>query len=137
MVAPPAMQGGYYSARAILAREKGEQIEPFHYVDKGSMAVIGRGSAVASVKNIHLQGFFAWLAWLGLHIYYLVGFRNRILTVINWAYEFFSFDRQVRLITRATIEGDASTAPKSVTEPIAPPTESVTAGTVTAEEAAA
>ena len=127
MVAPPAMQGGLYVARKILATERGEEIEPFHYVDKGSMAVIGRGSAVASVKNIHLQGFVAWLAWLGLHIYYLVGLRNRVLTVINWAYEFFFYDRQVRLITRAQFDGDASVAPKSVTEPVAPPTESATA----------
>ena len=136
MVAPPAMQGGLYVARKILAHEKNEEIEPFHYVDKGSMAVIGRGSAVASVKNIHLQGFVAWLAWLGLHIYYLVGLRNRVLTVINWAYEFFFYDRQVRLITRAQVDGDASTAPKNVTEPTAPPTESVTAGTASANATA-
>ena len=129
MVAPPAMQGGNYVARAIMARERGEEIEPFHYVDKGSMAVIGRGSAVASVKNIHLQGFVAWLAWLGLHLFYLVGFRNRVITVVNWVYEFFFYDRQVRLITRANLDGDASVAPKSVTEAVAPPTKSVTAGT--------
>ena len=127
MIAPPAMQGGNYVARAILARERGEEIEPFHYVDKGSMAVIGRGSAVASVKNIHLQGFVAWLAWLGLHLFYLVGFRNRVITVVNWVYEFFFYDRQVRLITRANLDGDASTAPKSVTEAVAPPKESATA----------
>jgi NADH dehydrogenase len=129
MVAPPAMQGGEYVARCILAREKGEEIEPFRYVDKGSMAVIGRGSAVASVEEYPSAGFIAWLAWLGLHLYYLIGFRNRVLTLVNWAYEFFFYDRQVRLITRSTPDGDASTAPKSVTEPVAPPSASVTAGT--------
>ncbi len=123
MVAPPAMQGGDYVARRILAHEKGKTIAPFHYVDKGSMAVIGRGSAVASVKNLHLQGFVAWLAWLGLHLFYLVGFRNRVLTVVNWVVEFFFYDRQVRLITRTNIDSDASIAPQNVTELVSPPTE--------------
>ena len=128
MVAPPAMQGGTYVAHKILATEKGETVAPFHYVDKGSMAVIGRGSAVASVKNIHLQGFFAWLAWLGLHLFYLVGFRNRVLAVVNWAYSFFSYDSQVRLITRAQLDGDASVAPHEANTPIA----SATAGSASA-----
>ncbi len=100
MVAPVAMQGGVYAAETILKREKGEMVKPFHFFDKGSMAVIGRGSAVASAFGISLQGFFAWLAWLGLHLFYLVGFRNRLFTLVNWVYEFLFYDRQVRLITR-------------------------------------
>lgn len=135
MVAPPAMQGGTYVARKILATEKGEETEPFHYVDKGSMAVIGRGSAVASVKSLHMQGFFAWLAWLALHLYYLVGFRNRVLAVVNWAYEFFAYDRQVRLITRVRVDGDASVAPQSTNTPAPPPAASNSAGTASAPTA--
>lgn len=100
MVAPVAMQGGKYSARAILAREKSRQIKPFHYVDKGSMAVIGRSTAVAEAKGFKMKGFIAWVAWLLLHVYYLIGFRNRAMTLMSWAHDYIFYDRQVRLITR-------------------------------------
>jgi NADH dehydrogenase len=82
-----------------MARERGKQIEPFRYFNKGSMAVIGRHSAVANTFGIKLKGFTAWLAWLGLHLFYLIGFRNRLVTLLNWAYEYFRYNRQVRLIT--------------------------------------
>ena len=100
-VSPVAMQGGNYVAKAIIAREKGHDVEPFSYFNKGTMAVIGRSSAVADIGGkIMLSGFFAWLAWLFIHIYYLIGFRNRVLTIINWGYTYLLSSSQVRLITR-------------------------------------
>lgn len=110
MVAPVAMQGGEYAARAIRKRERGETPKPFRYFDKGSMAVIGRNAAVASSFGISMKGFIAWLAWLALHLFYLIGFRNRLLTLINWGFDYLLFDRQVRLITR---EADPRVDPTS------------------------
>lgn len=100
MVAPVAMQGGKYAARAIKAREAGKSIEPFRYFDKGSMAVIGRSTAIAMAGKLKMKGFIAWIAWLILHVYYLIGFRNRIVTLVSWAHDYVFYDRQVRLITR-------------------------------------
>ena len=100
MVAPVAMQGGKYAARAILAREKQQKIEPFRYFDKGSMAVIGRNTAVAMTGPLKMKGFIAWVAWLILHVYYLIGFRNRAMALMSWAHDYIFYDRQVRLITR-------------------------------------
>lgn len=111
-VAPVAMQQGEYAARVIVAREDAdaEAIEPFHYHDKGSMAVIGRFAAVAMTGDIKMHGFSAWIAWLGLHLMYLNGFRNRIAAIVNWGISFLTFDKQVRLITRDTKEqGDDMT----------------------------
>lgn len=99
MMAPVASQQGRYAARAVLAREKGTALPPFRYVDKGSMATIGRSSAVATTHGFKLSGYIAWVAWLVLHLYYLIGFRNRLLVVMNWAYYYFFHERQVRLIT--------------------------------------
>ncbi|MDQ3812736.1 MAG: NAD(P)/FAD-dependent oxidoreductase [Armatimonadota bacterium] len=101
MMAPVAMQGGEHAAKMILRRERGQATQPFRYLDKGSMAVIGRYAAVAQTSRFAFKGFVAWLAWLGLHLFYLIGFRNRIATMINWAYDYLFFNRQVRLITRA------------------------------------
>ncbi|MHB1294823.1 MAG: NAD(P)/FAD-dependent oxidoreductase [Anaerolineae bacterium] len=98
MVAPVAMQEGAYAARAILERERGRQPAPFHYVDKGSMAIIGRFSAVAYTFGRSLTGFIAWSAWLLLHLYYLVGFRNRLIALLNWVYSFLLRDPRVRVI---------------------------------------
>jgi NADH dehydrogenase len=98
-VAQVAMQGGDYVAKVIRARERGKQVTPFRYINMGSMAVIGRHSAVADIGGLKLKGFVAWLAWLGLHLFYLIGFRNRVVTLLNWAYEYFRYNRQVRLIT--------------------------------------
>lgn len=99
MMAPVASQQGRHVARVILAREKGEKALPFHYQDKGSMATIGRSSAVATTHGFSFSGYLAWLAWLLLHLYYLIGFRNRILVLMNWSYYYFFHERQVRLIT--------------------------------------
>jgi NADH dehydrogenase len=100
MVAPVAMQGGKYVARVIKAREKKQTLPPFRYFDKGSMAVIGRNTAVAETGRFRMKGFIAWIAWLLLHVYYLIGFRNRVMTLMSWAHDYIFYDRQVRLITR-------------------------------------
>lgn len=99
MMAPVATQQGGYAARAILARESGMDLPPFHYVDKGVMATIGRSSAVAAAAGFKIRGYFAWLAWLLLHLYYLIGFRNRLVVMMNWTYSYWFQERQVRLIT--------------------------------------
>jgi NADH dehydrogenase len=100
MVAPVAMQGGKYAARRIKDKEQAKTTEPFRYFDKGSMAVIGRSAAVAISKGLKMKGFIAWIAWLFLHVYYLIGFRNRATAMISWAQSYIFSDRQVRLITR-------------------------------------
>lgn len=105
MIAPVASQQGRYVAKAILAREERESIEPFRYHDKGSMATIGRSAAVASTHGYSFSGFLAWLVWLLLHLYYLIGFRNRLLVLMNWAFYYFFHERQVRLITGDSHKG--------------------------------
>jgi len=99
-VSPVAMQQGRHAARNILRMIGGEKPQPFRYFDKGSMATIGRHKAVADLKFFHLSGLFAWFAWLFVHIIFLVGFRNRLLVVIQWAWAYLSFDKGARLITR-------------------------------------
>lgn len=100
MTAPVAMQMGTYAGRAILAQEGGTNLPPFRYQDKGSMATIGRNAAVASAFGISFRGYLAWLVWLLLHLYYLIGFRNRIVVMLNWVWYYWFHERQVRLITR-------------------------------------
>ena len=99
-VSPVAMQQGRQAARNVLRMIRGEKPQPFRYFDKGSMATIGRNKAVADLKFFHLSGFPAWLAWLFVHIIFLVGFRNRLLVLIQWAWAYLSFDKGARLITR-------------------------------------
>ena len=99
-VSPVAMQQGRHAARNILAMIKGRKPKPFHYFDKGSLATIGRNKAVADLRLIHLSGFPAWLAWLFVHIIFLVGFRNRLAVLFQWAWAYFSFNKGARLITR-------------------------------------
>ncbi len=99
MMAPVASQQGYYAARTILARERGSSMPPFRYVDKGAMATIGRSAAVAVAAGFRFRGYIAWLAWLLLHLYYLIGFRNRLVVMMNWTYAYLFHERQVRLIT--------------------------------------
>jgi NADH dehydrogenase len=98
-MAPVAMQQGAYVARRCAAQAAGREIEPFRYRSRGTMAVIGRGSAVARVFGLRLTGFLAWLMWLVLHLAYLIDFRNRLVVLINWAYDYLFFERKVRLIT--------------------------------------
>jgi NADH dehydrogenase len=99
MMAPVASQQGRYVARAIVGREQGASLPPFRYVDKGIMATIGRSSAVAVTHGFRFSGYLAWLVWLVLHLYYLIGFRNRLLVLMNWSFYYFFHERQVRLIT--------------------------------------
>jgi NADH dehydrogenase len=99
-VSPVAMQQGRRAARNILRMIRGEKPRPFRYFDKGSMATIGRNKAVGELKFFHLSGLLAWLAWLFVHIIFLVGFRNRVLVLIQWAWAYLTFDKGARLITR-------------------------------------
>jgi NADH dehydrogenase len=99
-VSPVAMQQGRQAARNILRMIRGQKPQAFRYFDKGSMATIGRNKAVADLKFFHLSGLFAWLAWLFVHIIFLVGFRNRLLVLIQWGWAYLTFDKGARLITR-------------------------------------
>ena len=99
-ISPVAMQQGRHAARNVLAMIKGRKPERFRYWDKGTMATIGRNKAVADLRFVHLSGLFAWLAWLFVHIVFLVGFRNRLLVLIQWAWAYITFDKGARLITR-------------------------------------
>ena len=99
MVAPVAMQQGEHAADNILRGLDGQPPTAFKYHDPGTMATIGRNQAVAWLGPLQLHGFFAWLAWLVVHIFQLIGFRNRLLVLINWAWDYFFYDRAVRLIT--------------------------------------
>jgi NADH dehydrogenase len=98
-VAQVAMQEGAHAARNVRHSIRGEPLEAFRYRDYGTMAVIGRGSAVADIGPIQASGFFAWLFWLFLHIFWLIGFRNRIAVMSEWAWAYLTFQRRVRLIT--------------------------------------
>ena len=98
-VAQVAMQGGVHAARMIQRRIKGEPSRAFTYKDKGNMAIIGRGSAIADIRGLRFSGPIAWLAWLFLHIFELIGFRNRIVVMVEWAAAYVTLQRSVRLIT--------------------------------------
>lgn len=99
-VAQVAMQGGAYAAKAIRARLEGKKdLPPFHYFDKGELAVIGRAAAVANIFGLHLSGLIAWLIWLFVHVMYIVEFQNRVLVFIQWGFEYLTFSRGARLIT--------------------------------------
>ena len=99
-LAPVALQQGRGAARNVLHRLAGEPTEPFRYHDRGSMATIGRAAAVAVVGRFRLSGLLAWLAWLFVHIAFLIGFRNRFLVLFQWAWAYISWQRGARLITR-------------------------------------
>src|ERR1700730_19124265 len=99
------MQAGQYAAKAISRKVKGQpELAPFHYSDKGSLAVIGRWTAVANVSGAHLSGLVAWMLWACIHVMNLVPFRNRISVFIRWSFQDFRFSRRARLMT-----GPAST----------------------------
>ena len=103
-VAPVAMQEGRYAAKTIKRRLAGNPHEPFHYMDKGNLATIGRARAVAEIKKLKLAGGIAWLTWLGVHLWYLIGFQNRLLVLIRWLFSFATRGRGARLITGQTTE---------------------------------
>lgn len=98
-VAPVAMQEGIAVAKNISRDLRGKPRKRFHYFDKGSLATIGRAAAVAQFGKVHISGYFAWLSWLFIHIFFLIGFRNRILVMIQWAWSYFTYERAARLIT--------------------------------------
>jgi NADH dehydrogenase len=98
-VAPVAMQEGTTAARNIERDLRGEPRHDFQYFDKGNLATIGRAAAVAEFGKIHISGFVAWLSWLFIHIFFLIGFRNRIIVLIQWAWSYFTYERGARLIT--------------------------------------
>jgi NADH dehydrogenase len=102
-VATVAIQQGKYLGKAIKARLQGQTAKDFHYFDKGSMAIIGRNAGIAELsKNLgsfNMRGFMGWLGWLFIHLIYLPGHQNRLSAFMNWAYNYFTFDRHVRLIT--------------------------------------
>jgi NADH dehydrogenase len=98
-VAPVAMQQGRYAAKLVRGRLRGRAVGPFHYRDKGNLATIGRAAAVADLHWIRLGGFVAWVAWLVIHLYYLIGFQNRLLVLIRWSFSFLTRGRGARLIT--------------------------------------
>jgi NADH dehydrogenase len=98
-VAPVAMQQGRYAAGVVRARLAQRETTPFRYRDKGNLATIGRAAAVADIKGLELSGFVAWATWLLVHLWYLIGFQNRLLVVIRWSFSFLTHGRGARLIT--------------------------------------
>jgi NADH dehydrogenase len=133
-VAPVAIQEGRFVAKLIrkelespggpsfASSAKGGESgrAPFHYWDKGSLATIGRAAAVAEFGKIHISGFIAWLSWLFVHILFLIGFRNRLLVFIQWAWSYVTYERGARLITGSTyLPGWTPSAPVAKSEPAA------------------
>ncbi len=108
-VSPVAMQQGRFVARAIQRASDKHEPGSFQYVDKGSMATIGRRRAVAAVGKLHLSGLLAWLAWLTVHIFYLINFRNRAVVLFDWAWSYFTYQRGSRLITGHRLDAGAPT----------------------------
>src|SRR4051794_27338099 len=98
-VAPVAMQQGRYAAALVRARLRGRLMRPFRYRDKGNVATIGRARAVADLHVVRLSGFPAWITWLVVHLFYLVGFQNRLLVLVSWAFSFATRGRGARIIS--------------------------------------
>ena len=116
MVAAFATAGDVDVVAGVHPDGNGTRRPPFHYWDKGSLATIGRAAAVAEFGKIHISGFVAWLAWLFIHILFLIGFRNRLLVFIQWAWSYVTYERGARLITGSTyLPGWRSEALTSVT----------------------
>jgi len=100
MVAPVAIQMGQSVAKNIVRQLRDQPLVPFRYKDQGTLATIGRNAAVCNVYGIKARGFPAWVLWLGIHIFQLIGFRNKMFVLINWAWDYFFYERSARLITR-------------------------------------
>jgi NADH dehydrogenase len=98
-VAPVAQQQAKHAARNIVRLIQGQPLRPFEYHDPGALATIGRAAAIAKLGRVHLSGVIGWLVWLFVHIMKLVGFRNRVMVLIQWAGAYISYQRSVRLIT--------------------------------------
>jgi len=100
MMAQPAIQQGESLGNNLLRLIENKEMQPFAYKDKGSMATVGRNKAVVDLKSFKFQGVFAWYVWMFVHLYFLIGFRNRVVVFINWVYNYIKFDREARLIIR-------------------------------------
>jgi NADH:ubiquinone reductase (H+-translocating) len=123
-LAPVAMQQGRYAADAVLARLGGSRPVPFRYHDKGNLATIGRARAVADIKGIHVSGPPAWFLWLAVHLFYLIGFQNRLIVLTRWGFSFVTHGRGARLIAATPSAPPAAglePAPAPVPEPAAQP----------------
>jgi NADH dehydrogenase len=103
---------GKFAARQIKRSVEGKPREKFEYLDKGSLATIGRSRAVGQFGNIHISGYFAWLAWLFIHLLFLVGFRNRLFVMSEWAWAYLTYNHSARLITEPG-ERDHAEKPKA------------------------
>ena len=117
-VAPVAIQQGRYAARAVRARLQGRAEQPFRYRDKGNLATIGRAAAVADLRGVKISGFLAWMSWLVVHLFYLVGFQNRVLVLVRWSIAFATRGRGTRLITspaNASAAGPPAAHPEHMT----------------------
>ena len=110
-VAPVAMQQGRYAAKAIRARLEGRTVPPFHYRDKGNLATIGRARAVADLHVLRLSGAVAWVTWLVVHLWYLIGFQNKLVVLIRWSFSFLTRGRGARLIAGDGASGAGRTGP--------------------------
>ncbi len=112
-VAQPAIQQGKNLALNLIRQQQGKSMKEFSYFNKGSMATVGRNKAVADIGSFTLGGFPAWFAWLAVHLYFLVGVRNRIVVFLNWTYNYFNFDRAARLIIRPYKKSNQESKPVS------------------------
>ncbi len=118
-LAPVAMQQGRHAARVVGARLHGRPGRPFRYRDKGNLATIGRASAVAEIKGLRLSGFLAWVTWLTVHLWYLIGFENRLLVLLRWAFSFIAHGRGARLITGSAQPPSTPSAGRAAVKPAA------------------
>ncbi|NER14085.1 FAD-dependent oxidoreductase [Leptobacterium flavescens] len=100
MMAQPAIQQGKHLGENLIRLTNGKKMKPFSYHDKGSMATVGRNKAVVDLPRFRFQGVFAWFVWMFVHLFFLIGFRNRVVVFINWVYNYIRFDREARLIIR-------------------------------------
>jgi NADH dehydrogenase len=116
MVAQPAIQQGNHLAKNFVRLLKGEKMEPFKYNDKGTMATVGRNRAVVDLSKFKFGGFFAWYVWMFVHLWFLVGFRNRAVTFFNWVYNYINYDKGARLIIRPFKKVKESMVSKEVTK---------------------
>jgi NADH dehydrogenase len=115
-VAQVAMQGGEYAAKTIVKRVRGQATtQPFRYFNKGDLAVIGRGKAVANVFGFHLAGFPAWLVWVFIHLLYIVEFQSRVLVLLQWGFLYLTFNRGALLTTGKAAEASVSGAARAST----------------------
>ena len=119
-VAPAAIQEGQHTAYNLDRALEGQPLRAFHYRDKGSLATIGRAAAVADIGRFKLSGFIAWFAWLAIHIFFLIGFRNRFLVITQWAWAYVTYQRGARLITGDPSSGLRPPSPRTRGEGLSP-----------------